>query len=384
MQIKSKIKFLIIKLIQIIFKNKEEQYNEFNKSKINKNLIIRLDEIGDIDMTTPLIQELRRNFPKAEINLIVKPQTYNLVELCPYVDKILTYNKFFGRFAFFINIIKAYNFSNDFLIKKNFDLVIVPRYDVDIYCASYLAFFSKAKFRVAYSELVTNMKKTENKGYNRFFTHIINDSCYLHEVERNLDIIYFLKGNVINKDLEVWLNDNDKRLKNNKNKILIAITTAASRDNKEWNINNYRKLITYLNKNLNVDIVLIGNGDRAKMQAEFLESNCDIKYNFVNKTTLRESLGILQKCDLYIGGDTGPTHMAAAVGLNGIALYPNNYSKINFGYDSPERFGPWNSKIMTLTPLNIDFNKNKIIDNITVEDVCINLSKLLNKIRDEQ
>lgn len=120
------------------------------------------------------------------------------------------------------------------------------------------------------------------------------------------------------------------------------------------------------------------------MQAEFLESNCDIKYNFVNKTTLRESLGILQKCDLYIGGDTGPTHMAAAVGLNGIALYPNNYSKINFGYDSPERFGPWNSKIMTLTPLNIDFNKNKIIDNITVEDVCINLSKLLNKIRDEQ
>lgn len=77
MQIKSKIKFLIIKLIQIIFKNKEEQYNEFNKSKINKILIIRLDEIGDVVMTTPFIRELRRNFPKAEINLIVKPQTYN-------------------------------------------------------------------------------------------------------------------------------------------------------------------------------------------------------------------------------------------------------------------------------------------------------------------
>ena len=190
MQIKLKIKYLIIKLIQIIFKKEEKQCNEFNKSQINK-IIIRLDEIGDVIMTIPFIRELRRNFPNAEITLIVKPQTYNLVELCPYVDKVLIFNKFFGKFAFFVNIIKSYNFSKNFLIKKNFDLVIVPRYDVDIYCASYLAFFSRAKIRVAYSEYVTSMKKTENKGYNRFFTHIIDDSCYLHEVERNLNIICF-------------------------------------------------------------------------------------------------------------------------------------------------------------------------------------------------
>lgn len=381
MQIKLKIKYLIIKLIQIIFKKEEKQCNEFNKSQINKILIIRLDEIGDVIMTIPFIRELRRNFPNAEITLIVKPQTYNLVELCPYVDKVLIFNKFFGKFAFFVNIIKSYNFSKNFLIKKNFDLVIVPRYDVDIYCASYLAFFSRAKIRVAYSEYVTSMKKTENKGYNRFFTHIIDDSCYLHEVERNLNIICFFKGDIVNKDLEIWLDDNDKRFKNNKNKILIAISTVASRDNKEWNINNYKKLITYLNKNINIDIVLIGNGDRAVMQAKFLEKNCDIKYNFVNKTTLRESLGILQKCDLYLGGDTGPTHMAAAVGLNGIALYRNNYSKINFGYDSPERFGPWNSKIITMTPRNIYFNQITSIDSITVDDVYKILNKLLKKIK---
>lgn len=121
--------------------------------------------------------------------------------------------------------------------------------------------------------------------------------------------------------------------------------------------------------------------DRAVMQAKFLEKNCDIKYNFVNKTTLRESLGILQKCDLYLGGDTGPTHMAAAVGLNGIALYRNNYSKINFGYDSPERFGPWNSKIITMTPRNIYFNQITSIDSITVDDVYKILNKLLKKIK---
>ena len=111
MQIKLPIKYLIIKVIQIIFSTKKEQYNEFNKSKINKILIIRLDEIGDVVMTTPFIRELRRNFPKANITLIVKSQTFNLIELCPYVDEILTFNRYSGRFSFFINIFKAHSFS---------------------------------------------------------------------------------------------------------------------------------------------------------------------------------------------------------------------------------------------------------------------------------
>ena len=53
---------------------------------IKQILVVRLDEIGDMVLTTPFFRELRRNYPEAEITLVVKPAIYNLMELCPYID----------------------------------------------------------------------------------------------------------------------------------------------------------------------------------------------------------------------------------------------------------------------------------------------------------
>ena len=49
-------------------------------------------------LTTPLIRELRYSYPNAYISLLVKPQVYNLVELCPNVDEVITFgdNSFEG------------------------------------------------------------------------------------------------------------------------------------------------------------------------------------------------------------------------------------------------------------------------------------------------
>src|SRR6516165_1230519 len=55
-------------------------------------LVVRLDEIGDVVLCSAFLRELRRNFPCATITLIVKPATRNLVELCPYVDEVLTFD----------------------------------------------------------------------------------------------------------------------------------------------------------------------------------------------------------------------------------------------------------------------------------------------------
>ena len=56
--------------------------------KIKRFLIIRLDEIGDYVLTAPLLRELKRNFPKAEIDLIVKPSLAGLVSDSPYVSHV--------------------------------------------------------------------------------------------------------------------------------------------------------------------------------------------------------------------------------------------------------------------------------------------------------
>ena len=57
--------------------------------KLKKNKFQGLFEIGEIE---------------GQKVILVKPQTYNIVELCPHVDKILTFNRYSGRFSFFINM----------------------------------------------------------------------------------------------------------------------------------------------------------------------------------------------------------------------------------------------------------------------------------------
>ena len=67
-------------------------------------LVIRLDEIGDMVMMSSFLRELRHGYPKTHITLVVKPAVYNLVELCPYVDEILTFPKVNGRCAFYVRL----------------------------------------------------------------------------------------------------------------------------------------------------------------------------------------------------------------------------------------------------------------------------------------
>lgn len=56
------------------------------------------------------------------------------------------------------------------------------------------------------------------------------------------------------------------------------------------------------------------------------------------------------KCDLYIGGDTGPMHMAAACGLQGIAISKHAKDADKSNSSSKERFGPWHSEIKFIQP----------------------------------
>src|SRR4029453_10787425 len=58
---------------------------------LKRVLVVRLDEIGDVVLTGPFLRELRRNIPNASITLLVKPALKNLVELCPYVEEVLTF-----------------------------------------------------------------------------------------------------------------------------------------------------------------------------------------------------------------------------------------------------------------------------------------------------
>lgn len=332
---------------------------QIDLSQIKRVLVVRLDEIGDVVMTTPFLRELRRNLPDAWITLVVKPGIYNMVELCPYVNEVLTYDwEVNGRLGALRCHGRALQLAWRHLWKQRFDLAILPRWDTDYYYGTFVTYFSSAPWRVGYSENVTAGKRRLNYGFDCLLTHVVDDSTPKHEVEHNLDIIRLIGGEVHDSRLELWLSPEDEVFAREflrdygviSSDLLIGLAPGAGAPKREWPISSFAELGLWLQKRYNVKLLLVG-GPREEMLGEELQQrlSCSV-INTIGQTTLRQTVALLKRCKLYIGNDAGPMHMAAAVGVPVVELscHPENGTPLS--PNSPLRFRPWGVEHTVLQP----------------------------------
>lgn len=328
--------------------------------ELNKVLVVRLDEIGDVVMTTPLLRELRRNLPNAWISIVVKPQLFNLLETCPYVNEVLTFNWCVqGRLADFRLHWRALYLARKKLWPKHYDLAILPRWDTDYYHGSNVAYFSGALWRIGYPETVNPSKESFAKGYDKLFSHVLKSTDPIHEVEKNLEVIKYLGGQVNENKMELWFTKEDEDIARvildkgsnspDLNKV-VAFCPGASRAKNIWPLSKFVELGFMLNQYHNIRIVVIG-GPGEEDYGECLVRNLGDKvFNLIGKLTLRQTAAVLKKCSLYVGNDTGPMHLAAAVGTPVVAISQHPRDGLPQHQNSPERFGPWDVPSVVVQP----------------------------------
>src|SRR2546421_8390252 len=291
-------------------------------SQVKHLLIVRLDSIGDVVMTTSLVRELRKNLPTAWITLVVNPRVYNLVEKCPYVDEVLIYDYDVPRFgplelvgpAPHIELHKrALRMARRHLWKKRFDLAVLPRWDSDRYHGTFLAYLSGARWRIGYGDNRTWRSFPIYEDLSRFYTHIIDGNSPEHEVERNLNVIRHLKGKVDSDLLELWLEEKDKEfadqtLKSHgvlSNEVLIAFAPGASHPKRTWPIGNFISLGKWMIENYDARFIVVGGSSDVDL-GHVLEKGLGCKaINIIGKTTLRQTAALLKRCDLLFGSDSG-------------------------------------------------------------------------------
>ncbi len=113
-------------------------------SSIRKILVIRLDRIGDMVMTTPIFRALKENCPDAQITVLTNPVNRNIVINNPFIDYILVYDRenkhkrMSNRLIFFRSVREG-----------DFDLVIDPYLDYELKTALITRFIGK-KFRLGF------------------------------------------------------------------------------------------------------------------------------------------------------------------------------------------------------------------------------------------
>ena len=332
------------------FLNIRQNAGEFELLQLKRVLVIRLDVIGDVVMTTPFLRELRRNLPNAWITLVVDPLVYDLVENCPYVDEVFTYackgNKFIGSFQRYW---RGFRLAFRHLWPRRFDLAILPRWDVDIYTGTFLAYLSVASRRVGFSEKASNQKRSYSQSFDRLLTHTLSNWDPKHEVLKNFDLLRFLGGKVQSNEMEIWLNPEDdafaeQALKSHgiqPQELLIGFVPGAGHPKRMWPLANFLDVGDWLKEEYHARIVVIGGQGEESLGQELLWQLDGAVINTVGQTTLRQTAAILKRCHLYVGNDSGLMHLAAAakVPVVEISCHPQDGSP--FHANSPSRFGPW-------------------------------------------
>jgi ADP-heptose:LPS heptosyltransferase len=338
-------------------RGRREASTELALCRMKNILVVRLDEIGDVVLTSPFLRELRRGAPAAHITLVVKPGTRNLVERCPHVDEVLTFDgSARGRLAALEVRARTWKMARKELWPQRFDLAILPRWDADYTHATFLAYFSGAAARIGFSENVNRVKQQINRGNDQLLTHALYDHAAKHEVEHNLDVLRALGGEVRDTRLELWLAPEDEAFAEatlaarSAGARLVAFGVGAGARKRRWPVSRFVEVGRRLCGEGPTRIVVVGGAEDG-LAAEKLERELGIAViNLTGKATLRQTAATLKRCDLFIGNDAGPMHLAAAAGVPVIEICCQHRGGSPLDANSPVRFGPWGVESVVLQP----------------------------------
>jgi heptosyltransferase-2 len=349
----------------------------------NRILVVQPDLIGDVVLTSPLLRELRSLYPESWITLVVEPQVLNLMEHCPYLNEVLTYDcKKWRSKEHWTYFLSAVGLSCRHLIWRKFDIAIFPHWDCDRYYGTMAAYLSGAIYRISYSETVNREKRVANRNYDLLLTHALEESEVRHEVRQKLCILRTFNYVPTSEALEVWLTQDDEAfasqfLQSHRQRVgapLIAMCTGASFPSKMWPIDRFLQVAWWLVTTHDAEILLVG-GPSDRQDGEQLKSRLGHRLiNSAGLTTIRQAAALLKRCQLYVGNDTGPMHLAAAVGLPVVAISCHPLDAASQKPYSPKRFGPWGVRHRVLQPpvaLDRCATSGKADDGSDFPDVCI-------------
>lgn len=331
------------------------------RSNVSNNplhiLVIRLDAIGDNVLNSGFLRELRRNHPMARITLIVNPTVYPLVELCPYVNEVLSIEH---SPDFFVWLPRAMELCREKLWRERFDICFIPRWCIDAYFALMLGFLSGARTRFGYSSNVNPSKARLNAGYDLLLSRegiVFNPPSIIHEAERNLFLLRACGLSVLDNRTEVWYSHADQKRAVEltkdfaRGRKMISIVDGGSTRGKHYPPELFVQALKEIATRDDYCFVYLGGKDDADYGKIFRgELGDDKLLDLAGRTTLRETLAVMDRVTLHIGTDTSTLHIASALRKPTVAI-SREASDVDAGIMSyAARFAPWQTEFIMLRP----------------------------------
>jgi ADP-heptose:LPS heptosyltransferase len=312
-------------------------------------LVVNLDFIGDWVLKTPFLENLRRSAQRARITAVVLDRVFDLASACRFVDRVVSVSRADGRriVAGASNYSALADFRETFL-RGGFDLAIVPRWDADFNGALQIAQGSGARRVVGFSERAPSRKRSLNRGDDRFYTHAFVDNRHVHEADRDLFLIDAMHGvrgpGHVSVDFTAGdAADADRFLKTefeSRYDRFLAVAPFGSTPRKTLPPEIVAGVVRTLAERFDAGIVVVGSPGESDRADAFLRRFSANAVSAAGILGTREIAALISRAGAFIGMDSGPAHIAAAVGTPSAVLFchPADGSAHHTG--APERFAP--------------------------------------------
>ncbi|MBY6034645.1 glycosyltransferase family 9 protein [Marinobacter daepoensis] len=283
--------------------------------------ILRLSAIGDVTHVIPVVLSLQEQIPNVKITWIIGKIEAKLVGDLPGVEFIV-FDKKAGR--------RGYSELRKQMKGRKFDALLHMQV---AFRANLAAACIPAKLRIGYD------KARSKDLHSLFINRRIKSAPQQHVRDCLASFLEPLGLNAAPPRWQIPLSESDHQFaqvhlaQDRKN---LVISPCASHTLRNWTAERYAQLADHAIETHGMNVILVGSP--APFEAEYcasIENSMKHKaHNICGQDTLKQLTALMTHADLVVAPDTGPAHIASAVGTDVLGL---------FAASNPHRSGPYNS-----------------------------------------
>mgnify|MGYP001172253366 CR=1 FL=1 len=259
-----------------------------------KILIIRFSSIGDIVLATSALKTIRNAYPNAQITFLTLDNFAPLLEFHSDIDRLIPFSKKMSG-------LNLWKFA-DYIRKQNYSIIF------DLH--------NSIRSNIIASRANCTVHQLQKPRWNRFLLFLFHQNEFDQDFSTrkmyhgHLGKIWQDGDKIPNTSLTVTEHEKSEAVKLVGKPPFISIVPGAAWTQKQWPTKKYVELI----QNLKIPVVIIGaKKDTICFQ---IEEKVPSVINLAGKTSLRRALAVLSKSSHVVGGDTGLTHAAEALGIS--------------------------------------------------------------------
>lgn len=326
--------------------------------------------LGDTIFYLPLVDALRTANPKARISCICTGSLSQILRNYPGVDEVLCCPGLGSTWLTRIPILRnycqlfaAYRFCRSVKQTRKFDVALVPRGGEDPFLSAHTAWMMGVPRIYGYSSRLEPERRYMGNGADALMTQMVKVKHYLHESMRALEVAE-IAGLVRS---EAWSEDQPVKglqvLADRQNFAEIAqiaglkpgeqfavIAPGASIQRRRWPSDRFREIARNLERSAGLAVLVIGSPEEHSIGADVARGLGPQIHNVVGKFSLLQLIGLMRRASLFVGNDSGPGHIAGALGVPVVSLNAYSLEGAEDHHQSPKRNRPVGPRVVVLQP----------------------------------